>query len=70
MSSFRRKVPTNTPGLPPGARLSTYNGQVLISTGVASFDDILLISLHFIYYFLFIIYCFVTLKESYSIFYF
>ncbi|KAG0224191.1 PAXNEB protein-domain-containing protein [Mortierella sp. GBAus27b] len=41
MSSFKRRVPSAQASLPAGCRLSAYNGQVLISTGVPSLDDIL-----------------------------
>ncbi|KAG0229156.1 Elongator subunit elp4 [Actinomortierella wolfii] len=40
MSSFKKRVPSAVV-LPAGCRLSAYNGQVLISTGVPSLDDIL-----------------------------
>lgn len=38
--SFKRRQ-QQQPKLPPGSRLSAYNGQLLISTGVPSLDDIL-----------------------------
>ncbi|KAH7047273.1 PAXNEB protein-domain-containing protein [Linnemannia elongata] len=41
MSSFKKRVPSAQATLPAGCRLSAYNGQVLISTGVPSLDDIL-----------------------------
>ncbi|KAF9351767.1 Elongator subunit elp4 [Mortierella sp. AD094] len=41
MSSFKKRVPSAQTSLPAGCRLSAYNGQVLISTGVPSLDDIL-----------------------------
>ncbi|KAF9082250.1 Elongator subunit elp4 [Mortierella sp. AD031] len=41
MSSFKKRVPSAQASLPAGCRLSAYNGQVLISTGVPSLDDIL-----------------------------
>ncbi|KAK3808450.1 MAG: PAXNEB protein-domain-containing protein [Benniella sp.] len=41
MSSFKRRGPSAQASLPAGCRLSAYNGQVLISTGVPSLDDIL-----------------------------
>lgn len=41
MSSFKKRVPSAQANLPAGCRLSAYNGQVLISTGVPSLDDIL-----------------------------
>ncbi|KAF9113391.1 Elongator subunit elp4 [Mortierella sp. AM989] len=41
MSSFKKRVPSAQTNLPAGCRLSAYNGQVLISTGVPSLDDIL-----------------------------
>lgn len=39
--SFRKKNAAQQPKLPSGSRLSAYNGQLLISTGVPSLDDIL-----------------------------
>ncbi|CAO3648976.1 unnamed protein product [Cunninghamella blakesleeana] len=39
--SFRKRNAAQQPKLPPGSRLSAYNGQLLISTGVPSLDDIL-----------------------------
>ncbi|KAF9190522.1 Elongator subunit elp4 [Haplosporangium sp. Z 11] len=39
--SFKKRVPSAQASLPAGCRLSAYNGQVLISTGVPSLDDIL-----------------------------
>lgn len=44
MSSFKKRVPASggpsaTP--PPGTRVSAYNSSVLLSTGVASVDDVL-----------------------------
>jgi elongator complex protein 4 len=39
--SFRKRNADQQPKLPPGSRLSAYNGQLLISTGVPSLDDIL-----------------------------
>ncbi|KAF7728843.1 Elongator subunit elp4 [Apophysomyces ossiformis] len=39
--SFKRRNVDQQPKLPPGSRLSAYNGQLLISTGVPSLDDIL-----------------------------
>ncbi|KAF9914453.1 Elongator subunit elp4 [Lobosporangium transversale] len=41
MSSFKKRVPSAQTSLPAGCRLSAYNGQVLISTGIPSLDDIL-----------------------------
>ncbi|KAJ1982901.1 Elongator subunit elp4 [Dimargaris xerosporica] len=41
MSSFRKRVPSKQPKLPPGTKLSPHNGQVLVSTGVPSLDDVL-----------------------------
>lgn len=41
MSSFKKRVQTSQAKLPQGTRLSPYNGQLLISTGVPSLDDIL-----------------------------
>ncbi|KAI1317149.1 Elongator subunit elp4 [Mortierella claussenii] len=41
MSSFKKRVPSAQASLPAGCRLSAYNGQVLISTGIPSLDDIL-----------------------------
>ncbi|CAB4401320.1 unnamed protein product [Rhizophagus irregularis] len=41
MSSFKKRVQTSQTKLPQGTRLSPYNGQLLISTGVPSLDDIL-----------------------------
>ncbi|RIA93730.1 Elongator complex protein 4 [Glomus cerebriforme] len=41
MSSFKKKVQTSQAKLPQGTRLSPYNGQLLISTGLPSLDDIL-----------------------------
>ncbi|KAJ3257902.1 Elongator subunit elp4 [Boothiomyces macroporosus] len=40
MSGFRR-TSTRVRNAPPGTRASTHNGQILTSTGVASFDEIL-----------------------------
>ncbi len=45
MSSFKKRVQTNQTKIPQGTRLSPYNGQLLISTGVPSLDDILLIKI-------------------------
>ncbi|KAI8099970.1 Elongator complex protein 4 [Halteromyces radiatus] len=39
--SFQKRNADQQPKLPPGSRLSAYNGQLLISTGVPSLDDIL-----------------------------
>ncbi|KAL0077780.1 Elongator complex protein 4 [Phycomyces blakesleeanus] len=39
--SFRKRNVDQQPKLPAGSRLSAYNGQLLISTGVPSLDDIL-----------------------------
>lgn len=39
--SFRKRNADQQPKLPQGSRLSAYNGQLLISTGVRSLDDIL-----------------------------
>ncbi|KAI9319262.1 Elongator complex protein 4 [Dichotomocladium elegans] len=39
--SFRKRNADQQPRLPPGSRLSAYNGQLLISTGVPSLDDIM-----------------------------
>ncbi|CEG74524.1 hypothetical protein RMATCC62417_09720 [Rhizopus microsporus] len=39
--SFKKRNAEQQPKLPPGSRLSAYNGQLLISTGVPSLDDIL-----------------------------
>ncbi|CAO3598891.1 unnamed protein product [Absidia cylindrospora] len=39
--SFRKRNADQQPKLPPGSRLSAYNGQLLVSTGVPSLDDIL-----------------------------
>ncbi|KAI9484374.1 Elongator complex protein 4 [Zychaea mexicana] len=39
--SFRKRNADQQPKLPPGSRLSAYNGQLLISTGVPSLDDII-----------------------------
>ncbi|KAI8143360.1 Elongator complex protein 4 [Fennellomyces sp. T-0311] len=39
--SFRKRNADQQPKLPPGSRLSAYNGQLLISTGVPSLDDIM-----------------------------
>ncbi|KAI7904975.1 Elongator complex protein 4 [Cokeromyces recurvatus] len=39
--SFKKRNADQQPKLPPGTRLSAYNGQLLISTGVPSLDDIL-----------------------------
>lgn len=39
--SFKKKASANAPKLPAGSRISAYNGQLLISTGVPSLDDIL-----------------------------
>ncbi|KAJ1650229.1 Elongator subunit elp4 [Dispira simplex] len=41
MSSFKKRVTSNQPKLPPGTKLSSHNGQVLVSTGVSSLDDVL-----------------------------
>ncbi|KAJ1969620.1 Elongator subunit elp4 [Dispira parvispora] len=41
MSSFKKRVASNQPKLPPGTKLSSHNGQVLVSTGVSSLDDVL-----------------------------
>jgi elongator complex protein 4 len=41
MSSFKKRIAKNTPEPPSGTRVSSYNGAVLLSTGVASVDDIL-----------------------------
>lgn len=45
MSSFKKRVPAfggpSTSAPPPGTRVSAYNGSVLLSTGVASVDDVL-----------------------------
>jgi len=41
MSSFKKRVPSAQASPPAGCRLSAYNGQLLISTGVPSLDDIL-----------------------------
>ncbi|ORY07873.1 PAXNEB-domain-containing protein [Basidiobolus meristosporus CBS 931.73] len=41
MSSFKKRTSVNQPKLPPGSRLSAHNGQLLTSTGVPSFDDVL-----------------------------
>ncbi|KAJ3279450.1 Elongator subunit elp4 [Borealophlyctis nickersoniae] len=41
MSSFKRRIPTQTSTLPPATRISAHNGQVLVSTGVPSLDDVL-----------------------------
>lgn len=39
--SFKKRNVDQQPKLPSGTRLSAYNGQLLISTGVPSLDDIL-----------------------------
>lgn len=39
--SFKKRNVDQQPKLPGGSRLSAYNGQLLISTGVPSLDDIL-----------------------------
>lgn len=39
--SFKKRNIDQQPKLPSGSRLSAYNGQLLISTGVPSLDDIL-----------------------------
>lgn len=39
--SFKKRNADQQPKLPPGSRLSAYNGQLLVSTGVPSLDDIL-----------------------------
>ncbi|KAG1092387.1 hypothetical protein G6F42_019214 [Rhizopus arrhizus] len=39
--SFKKRNVDQQPKLPSGSRLSAYNGQLLISTGVPSLDDIL-----------------------------
>ena len=39
--SFRKRNADQQPKLPSGSRLSAYNGQLLISTGVPSLDDIM-----------------------------
>ncbi|EIE77671.1 hypothetical protein G6F46_000705 [Rhizopus delemar] len=39
--SFKKRNADQQPKLPSGSRLSAYNGQLLISTGVPSLDDIL-----------------------------
>lgn len=39
--SFKKRNADQQPKLPGGSRLSAYNGQLLISTGVPSLDDIL-----------------------------
>ena len=39
--SFKKKASATAPKLPAGSRISAYNGQLLISTGVPSLDDIL-----------------------------
>ncbi|KAI8967383.1 Elongator complex protein 4 [Mycotypha africana] len=39
--SFKKRNTDQQPKLPSGTRLSAYNGQLLISTGVPSLDDIL-----------------------------
>ncbi|KAI9261992.1 Elongator complex protein 4 [Sporodiniella umbellata] len=39
--SFKKRNADQQPKLPSGTRLSAYNGQLLISTGVPSLDDIL-----------------------------
>ncbi|CAM0138018.1 Elongator subunit elp4 [Umbelopsis sp. WA50703] len=39
--SFKKRTTANAPKLPAGSRISAYNGQLLISTGVPSLDDIL-----------------------------
>ena len=41
MSSFKKRAVKGTPEPPSGTRVSSYNGSVLLSTGVASVDDIL-----------------------------
>ncbi|KAI8059135.1 Elongator complex protein 4 [Gongronella butleri] len=39
--SFRKRNADQQPKLPSGSKLSAYNGQLLVSTGVPSLDDIL-----------------------------
>jgi elongator complex protein 4 len=39
--SFKKRNVDQQPKLPSGSRLSAYNGQLLVSTGVPSLDDIL-----------------------------
>ncbi|KAG2187495.1 hypothetical protein INT44_005184 [Umbelopsis vinacea] len=39
--SFKKRSTANAPKIPAGSRISAYNGQLLISTGVPSLDDIL-----------------------------
>ncbi|KAI8887867.1 PAXNEB-domain-containing protein [Backusella circina FSU 941] len=39
--SFKKRNADQQPKLPSGSRLSAYNGQLLVSTGVPSLDDIL-----------------------------
>ncbi|KAJ1929963.1 Elongator subunit elp4 [Tieghemiomyces parasiticus] len=41
MSSFRKRGASQQPKLPPGTKLSAHNGQVLVSSGVPSLDDVL-----------------------------
>lgn len=44
MSSFKKRVPStgsSTAAPPPGTRVSAYNSSVLLSTGIASVDDVL-----------------------------
>lgn len=42
MSSFKKRVPAGqTPSAPSGTRVSAYNSSLLLSTGIASLDDIL-----------------------------
>ncbi|KAJ1667375.1 Elongator subunit elp4 [Coemansia sp. RSA 1813] len=40
-SSFRKRVSTNQPKLPPATKINPHNAQLLISTGVPSLDDLL-----------------------------
>ncbi len=40
-SSFVRKAPTKRQ-CPPGTKLSVHNGQLLVSSGLHDFDDILI----------------------------
>lgn len=43
MSSFKKRVPASSPASAqsPGTRVSAYNSSLLLSTGVASVDDVL-----------------------------
>ncbi|RKP39110.1 Elongator complex protein 4 [Dimargaris cristalligena] len=41
MSSFRKRTAAIQPKLPAGAKLSPHNGQVLVSSGIPSLDDLL-----------------------------